>query len=37
MGRLAIVKRLNELGIKPKNNGEWDSTKIKKSFATKNT
>jgi DNA invertase Pin-like site-specific DNA recombinase len=29
MGRLAIVKRLNELGIKPKNNGEWDSTKIK--------
>ena len=29
MGRLAIVKKLKSLGIKPKNNGEWDSRKIK--------
>lgn len=29
MGRLAIVKRLNEMGIKPKSGGSWGSTKIK--------
>ena len=29
MGRLVIVKKLKSLGIKPKNNGEWDSRKIK--------
>lgn len=29
MGRNLIVKKLNSLGVKPKNGGEWDSSKIR--------
>ena len=29
MGRVSIIKKLNEMGIRPKNGGAWDSTKIR--------